>query len=737
MDRNTFNKESEKLKQVLRKIEEEKEYLNDSLVSNSNLYSKDDYTRAHLIHIGEKRLKEIKKLESKPYFARLDFKEDNAKEEKLYIGKLSIMDKDTHKPIVIDWRTPIANLYYDGKLGKAEYKCLDGVIQGNILLKRQFIIENGVLEKYSDIDLTTNDTLLQEALGQNADSRLRNIVSTIQEEQNKIIRADMFKPLIVQGVAGSGKTTIALHRIAYLIYNYEKEFNPEELMIIAPNKFFLNYISNILPDLGVENVKQYTFEDFAYEIIGKRLRISDESEKLVKIVNKDNQNININLLIQESKFKSSIEFKKIIDSYLKTIEQCILPKEDFVIENYEIMKYKELQNLFLNKYSNCNFEERLLKIKKDLIFNLRRFSQEIMENIRKQRTKNIESLHNLSLSEEQIRIERIKIFEEKEKILNLLENKPEKVVDLYFKKIKIQNGLYYYKDFIKNYFVNLEIESDLKDYMLQNTITNLNKNSIAYEDLAPIIYLEYKTKGVKNEERLKHVVIDEAQDYGEFQFDVLKTILNSNSLTILGDIYQGVHYYRGIENWQHFINVEFKDKPVEYMVLSKTYRTTKKIMNLANKVILKLPKYERKNIVLGEPVIDIPKCISYTKCKLKQDIIKNINIKIEQYIKEKYKSIAIIGKDKKECDYIYEELLKIRNDINLIQSKDSNYEAGINIVPSYLAKGLEFDCVIIFNANQENYNENSLDIKILYVVITRAMSKLDIFYINNITKLLI
>ena len=214
MDKDTFKNESEKLRQTLKKMEDEEEHLNNTLLTNTSIYSKDDYVRAHLIYLGENKLKELQKMKQKPYFARLDFKDQiyaeeedvkNEQEEKLYIGKLSLIDNDTHKPIIIDWRAPIANLYYDGRIGKAEYKCLNEVIEGDILLKRQFIIENGKLEKYSDIDLTTNDELLQEALGQNADSRLKNIVSTIQGEQNKIIRAPINSPLIVQGVAGSRK----------------------------------------------------------------------------------------------------------------------------------------------------------------------------------------------------------------------------------------------------------------------------------------------------------------------------------------------------------------------------------------------------------------------------------------------------------------------------------------------------------------------------------------------------
>lgn len=735
MDKDTFKNESEKLRQTLKKMEDEEEHLNNTLLTNTSIYSKDDYVRAHLIYLGEKKLKELQKMKQKPYFARLDFKEKNEQEEKLYIGKLSLIDNDTHKPIIIDWRAPIANLYYDGRIGKAEYKCLNEVIEGDILLKRQFIIENGKLEKYSDIDLTTNDELLQEALGQNADSRLKNIVSTIQGEQNKIIRANMFKPLIVQGVAGSGKTTIALHRIAYLIYNYEKEFNPDEFMIIAPNRFFLNYISEILPDLGVENVKQYTFEDFAYEVIGEKLKITDENEKLVQIVNDKNCK-NKEILINESKFKSSINFKKIIDTFLMELEESFLPVEDFCIENHTIMKYDIIQNLFKNKYSKNNFVERILKIKTDLIFSIKKESQMIIEKIKNERTKKIENLYNRNLDENEIRTERIKIFEEKEKILKILETKPEKLVDKYIKSIKRKKGIDYYYDFMKNYIPKIEIDEELKAYIVNNTLSNLKKKNITYEDLAPIIYLEYKINGSKISGKLSHIVIDEAQDYGEFQFDVLKTVLNSTSMTILGDLSQGIHYYRGIENWNRFMEVEFKDENVEFRVLSKTYRTTKEIMNLANSVISKLPEYEKESIVLGEPVIDVKNCINICKCENKIEIINNIKQRINEYKNAKYKSIAIIGKSKEECEYIYKELNKTSKDVNLIKDKDAEYNAGISIVPSYLAKGLEFDCVIIFNANEENYKLNSLDIKILYVVITRAMSKLDIFFTNTKSKLL-
>ena len=273
------------------------------------------------------------------------------------------------------------------------------------------------------------------------------------------------------------------------------------------------------------------------------------------------------------------------------------------------------------------------------------------------------------------------------------------------------------------------------EYLKKNTSKNLSKNEISFEDLAPLMYIQLKVFGIKDKCKVKHVVIDEAQDYGEFQFDVLKNIIGSNSMTILGDLAQGVHYYRGIENWQRFIDVEFKDVKATYTTLSKTYRTTKEIMEVANGVISKLPAYEREFIVLGEPVIDRKNSISIQEVDEK-NMESTINEMIEKHLTEGYKSIAIIAKDMQECEELEKRLSKIRSDVKLIKGKDSEYNAGISIVPSYLAKGLEFDCVIISNANNQKYTNSSLDIKLLYVTITRAMSKLDILYQGEITSIL-
>ncbi len=727
MNKEVFDKEEKKLLSVVKKITDEEKELEYSLDNSDMNYDLENLAKGELLKIQVKRLNDIKKIKNIPYFARMDFKELDKKVEDFYIGKISVLDSKTLEPIIVDWRAPISNLYYEGKIGNAEYKCLDGIIKGEILLKRQYIIEEKKLKKYVDINVTGNDEILQNSLEEKADDRLKNIVATIQEEQNKIIRADINLPLIVQGVAGSGKTTIALHRIAYLIYNYEKQFRPDEFMIIAPTKFFLNYISNILPDLGVNDVKQYTFEDFAYDVIGRKLKISDNNEKLVIIVNKQFDDINngkIDIMIKESKIKSSIEFKNEIDKFLEQLEDSYIPKMDFSFSNYIILKYEEIKKLFKETYKMYNYNTRISEIEKNLISEFKKISPKILEDLKYERRNKINELEQK---------ERIRIWEEYDKIINLVEKNYKKIVKDYIKKIYKKDCVEYYKDFIINY---LKSSNEVLEYLKKSTVSNLLLNEISFEDLAPIMYIQYKVYGIKEKCRIKHVIIDEAQDYGEFQFHVLKTILNSNSMTILGDIAQGIHSYRGIENWKKFIQTSFENTKTTYTTLNKTYRTTKEIMDLANKVINKLPYYEKEFIVLGEPVIDRKNSITIQENKNSEELMSNINYKINDYLNKGYKSIAIIGKDMNECLVLEKCLNKLRSDIKLIKGKDSEYNSGISIVPSYLAKGLEFDCVIVTNANNEQYKNNSLDIKLLYVIITRAMSKIDIFYSGEISELL-
>ena len=280
--KNLENFEVERLAYVLNLVKDEIE-------KNNKMYSKmlrdteDEEVIYNMSRTYTTKIKNLEKSLLSPYFARIDFKADDENEmKKLYIGKTNVFNEKSEIEVV-DWRAPISSIYYEGQMGRTKYLCPEGVIEGELSLKRQYDIQDGKLIDYNDIDITTNDQLLQNCLNENSDTRLKNIVATIQSEQNQIIRANMFKPLIVQGVAGSGKTTVALHRIAYLVYTYEKNFKPEDFLIIAPNRFFLDYISNVLPDLGVDYVRQQTFEEFAMEIIEAKLEVENPNDKLSEI----------------------------------------------------------------------------------------------------------------------------------------------------------------------------------------------------------------------------------------------------------------------------------------------------------------------------------------------------------------------------------------------------------------------------------------------------------------------
>ncbi len=480
------------------------------------------------------KVKNLYTARGKPYFARVDYKEnDSDGTEKLYIGKMSLSRDEDQEIVIVDWRAPIANLYYEGRLGPSSYECPDGIINGELLLKRQFSINNGSLDEIFDIDITTNDEFLQTYLGANAENRLKEIVSTIQEEQNKIVRAPMWKPLIVQGVAGSGKTTIALHRIAYLIYTFEKSFDPENFMIIAPNRLFLNYISEVLPELGVDRVKQTTFEEFSMELIGKKFKLRDANEKLNMFVNHnvtEEQIMHNNLVRGSSILKTSMDFKDIIDEYLKEIELSFIPKKDITLGTKVIFSYEELNNLFLTQYGMWPIAQRMNEIKKSIKTRLKTSKDQFIQQIHAECDKKVARARAgiADTSERQRCI--LEAFEKRDRVLEKIEKAAKSLIKDYVASLPKLSPYQYYVDLMKNTEVFNRIVAKYTDeetckFIREYTLDILNSGGIEQEDLAPIIYLKYKVYGMDEKIPVRHIVIDEAQDFSAFQFYVMKKIV--------------------------------------------------------------------------------------------------------------------------------------------------------------------------------------------------------------------
>lgn len=701
----------------------------------------DDFMKAALRDKFTQRIKNLKMVINKPYFARVDFIEKgDIKRDAFYLGKVMVTDHNTLEQIVIDWRAPIADLYYEGRLGEANYNCPAGNIDGEIKLKRQYFFnKDGELENVMDIDITTNDEMLQPFLAANSDTRLKNIISTIQAEQNKIIRSEMWRPLVVQGVAGSGKTTIALHRIAYLIYNYDKNFFPEEFLIIAPSKFFLNYISNVLPDLGVERVQQSTYEDIAFEIIGDEFDIEDPNEKLAIIIdnNKSDKEKEMSKVIEQASIlKSSIRFKNMLDEYLYELEKRFIPDEDFKIDKYVFMKREDIHHLYFREYENLPICRRIEEIVKHLKNSVMMRSGEILKDIEEERDYKIAKVKAEEPIEE-IRLSMIRnLYGDAEKLAKSVIKDAKKHALNYFGANKVMTPLKYYKEFLDVYFEQIASERIDKrqiKYIKDSFATAQRKGKIEMEDIAPLMYIKCMVHGVKTKFELKHIVVDEAQDFSEFQFYVFKKIIKSNSMTILGDLAQGIYYYRGTRNWQKTMSVVFgEDSDLKYLTLKKTYRTTEEIMNVANKVISNIN--DVLNCELGEPVMKNGAPVTFKHFENHSDMINQIKARLEEFKQKGFTNIAIIGKTIPDCLKLQKELNN--EEIHMISSKDAEYNGGTNICPSYLSKGLEFDAVIITDADVNNYTKSEVDTKLLYVCITRAMNTLDIYYVDKITELL-
>ncbi|MDP4089656.1 MAG: RNA polymerase recycling motor HelD, partial [Bacillota bacterium] len=643
---------------------------------------------------------------SKPYFARVDFKESGAPWlERLYIGKMSLLRAEDQEMLITDWRAPIASLYYEGRLGKANYDCPDGSICGDIFLKRQYVIDSADLKEIYDIDITTNDDFLQASLNSSKDKRLKDIVSTIQAEQNKVIRADMWKPLIVQGAAGGGKTTIALHRIAYLLYNHEDSLKPNNFMIIAPNRFFLSYISEVLPDLGVENVLQVTFEDLAQSIIGTKFKLRPSQEKLSYFIEgPGNDSPTDKKKLQDiSRFKSSMDFMRIIKRYVEDIERNLIPRDDFKIDSFCLLPYEEIQRLFLIEYSYLPLMKRINELKKNLVNTLKLRKEPIMDEIELKYERLINEVRSRMKDCPERRQKIIALADKRDSLLEKIRKESKIIIKEFMNSIKFLTPYEYYHGLICSMDTFHRCCSDIIDEKGAeaarfHTENILREGTLEIEDLAPMMHIKYFIFGLDEKFTARHILIDEAQDFSLFQLYILKRIIRSGSFTILGDLCQGIHSYRGIQSWQEVQSTIFPEESPSFMTLEQSYRTTVEIMEAANAVIKSL---DGLDVPLAKPVIRHGDQVKITGKRNLKEVAEAVKSDLWNIKEEGFKSAAVICKTLKECLDLKAELARLKVKCDLITGSEKDYPGGVVLIPSYLVKGLEFDAVIIANAGSE------------------------------------
>jgi len=536
-------------------------------------------------YLGQK-VKDVARAKQKPYFARVDFTAGGeALLQKLYIGKMTLMRDDTLEMLITDWRAPIATLYYEGRLGHASYLCPEGEISGEISLKRQFMFETGRLTEIMDIDITTNDEFLQAALGASKDNRLKDIVSTIQAEQNQIIRADMFRPLIVQGAAGGGKTTIALHRIAYLLYTYEKKYTANSFMIIAPSRFFLSYISEVLPELGVENVRQTTYEDFVMACLGQKLRLKTSFTLLTSLVD---HNDYANPKASAAALKGQLRFRRLMELYFQFIVRHSLPKQDFPLGGFTLLSARDAQRLLTKDYAYLPFFKRFNELKKNLTSLLRREKPNILAFIDQDYDRRKNAI-KIQMEDGQPRRDKIiALLDERDALLKKIQNKSKTLIQDYLNAIPHKKAAEYYWQLMRSEPLLQALAKGLfseEEARCVAAVTSeyFQEGYATTEDLPPILDLHHRLYGIDEDAdvSIRHVVIDEAQDFSFYQIDALKSVLRTESFTILGDLSQGLYAYKGTTDWQA-LNREVFDGKADFMTLEQSYRTTVEIMDAAN-----------------------------------------------------------------------------------------------------------------------------------------------------------
>ena len=617
-----------------------------------------------------------------PYFGKILFTPyDTKRDIKIYIGKFALIDKETQIPLITDWRSPIANIYYQntGPQVDVSFQAPIGIRRGDLKQKRQFQISRARIQGIYDAKSgnVAADEFLLSQLEHRIGKKLQDIVSTIQTQQNEIIREEINHPVVIQGVAGSGKTTILLHRLAYLFYTYPKLINESNSLIIASNQMFIDYVSDVLPNLGVRKGEIMTYLFWAKKVLGwgDFFTISLEKE---------------NLPIK--KLKGSKQFIDILNRYYEQFEKKILENLPTSLSDKISLRYYQLKE----EFKDIDMVERI-SLAIEYAYAQGRFSK---------------------YKQGEIRINTEEIEGKKAKVLAYVR----KETDIY----------QLYKNLFKTKLVNDEIST----YSLQGLKHNGRIRTLRIEDLAPIVYLHFKVYGAKLSER-QYIMIDEAQDMSLIQLFTLSQIAKNGNITIAGDLAQSIIPPFYLESWDEvfeILDLNSKNK-YTYHQLQKCYRTTEEIVNFGNKIF---KEHFPKSYQLPEAVLRHGEKVSIFEfnqdfIKIQNSDLKQVINTIKDYFNKGSITCAILARNKEHAKKIFAFLKPYEKDIGreIIDFSENNYKTGLLILPIDLAKGLEFDSIIIADVNSNYYSNDTLSFKLLYVGITRALHRLCIITKKN------
>ncbi|MDF2942287.1 MAG: helicase [Herbinix sp.] len=629
----------------------------------------------------ENKIVLLENLIKSPYFARIDFKfDDEDLPEKIYIGRSSLKKDNSYESFVYDWRSPIASVFYRFVTGQVFYDAPGGRITGEVNLKRQYEIRNEILEYFFDAEVQIVDEFLRKLLSHNTSSKMKTIVESIQKEQDIVIRDMENDLMMVQGVAGSGKTSIALHRAAYLMYQgLSTKLSAHNIMIISPNTLFEQYISNVIPELGEDNIVSVIFEEMLASIL-PNIRIQSRNQFLENLITSSGYRDTIKSSIE---FKTSHKFMEILNLLIRDIPLRWIEFENIYIDGQLILSKEVLKEKIVGKY------EIPLGVR---LKQLEEFIVELIYDTKRIRLKK-------SLKKEMMRFTELNV-------------------------INIYRRLFNDKEYFYHIAKDIELPDCMGDILIY-TQENLASNLLYYDDATALAYLNLKINGVDDYRNIKQVVIDEAQDYYPLHYEIFNLLFANAKYTILGDINQTLEKNEDMSLYEQIKKILNKKKS-SLATMDKSFRCTNEILMYSSKFIEKCFEIKSFNRKGDEPNI----YSASNQSSLIDMIISEINLCLEKG----YQSIGLICKNEKNAISL-SEFLKDRVDVKLIKSESTSDLQGVFIIPVYMSKGLEFDAVLICDTDNKNYHSED-DKKLLYIACTRALHRLNLFCIGETSPLL-
>ncbi|UOQ87268.1 RNA polymerase recycling motor HelD [Gracilibacillus salinarum] len=674
----------------------------------------------------------LRRLEDKPYFGRIDFKEENGSEElPIYIGLASVLDEDEDNFLVYDWRAPISSMYYDYPPGPASYDTVQGNISGEITLKRQYMIQFGELKGMFDTGLTIGDHLLQSVLGNQASTKMKSIVSTIQREQNQIIRNERAKVLIVQGVAGSGKTSAALQRVAYLLYRYRETLTSEQIVLFSPNPLFNSYVATVLPELGEDNMQQMTFYQYLHRQLDDSFQLETPFEQMEYYLNK--QGNDYEARVESMHYKASLDYKALIDHYLEHLSTRGIVFRNITFRGQVIIPKQMIEKYFYQTEGRLPIADRLEKVSNWILLQLKRLEKVerekdwVLEESELLEKADYVDVHHMLQEENQFSEDTFDDYDREEELLR------KKVVAWRLRPLRKKVKQLAFVDPLRTFRQLFSSDQWITDGSLilpeqwkeicYTTEEHLKQKYLTWEDAPAFIYFEKNLLGFDAQRTIQHLFIDEAQDYTPFQFVLMKQMFPVSSMTLLGDINQAI-YAHALRD-ETLLSEKWQERH-ERIVLTRSYRSTAPIVEFTKSFMPNgdlIEPFEREGdtpIVMEVEQHDM----------LDQKIVEQI----ELYEQNGHETIALIGKTLEECQTVYDRL-KHRVTVELMTQEAHIFNKGIVVIPAYLAKGIEFDAVIILDASDHNF-QDELERNLFYTACTRAMHDLALFSIGKPTHFL-